>query len=68
VYWDTFAGIAPADDPRFVVAIMIDNPAHGVHGGDVAAPLFKDIASYELSAAKIPPSGSQSIRVPLTVD
>ena len=67
VYWDTFAGMAPADDPQFVVSIMIDNPAHGLEGGDVAAPLFHHIASYELSAAKIPPSGSQSKLVPLTL-
>ena len=65
VYWDTFAGMAPADSPRFVVSIMIDNPAHGLEGGDVAAPLFHHIASYELSAAKIPPSGSLSTPVPL---
>ncbi|HEV2887455.1 MAG TPA: penicillin-binding protein 2 [Jatrophihabitans sp.] len=68
VYWDTFAGIAPADNPRFVVAIMIDNPAHGLEGGDVAAPLFHHIAAYELSAAKIAPSGSQSVLVPLTLN
>ncbi|HEU5269435.1 MAG TPA: penicillin-binding protein 2 [Jatrophihabitans sp.] len=68
VYWDTFAGMAPADAPRFVVSIMIDNPAHGLEGGDVAAPLFHHIASYELSAAKIPPSGSQSTLVPLILD
>ncbi len=55
--WDTFAGIAPADDPQFVVAIMVDNPAHGVEGGDVAAPLFNEIASYELQHAQIPPTG-----------
>ncbi len=65
VYWDTFAGMAPADSPRFVVSIMIDNPAHGLEGGDVAAPLFHHIASYELSAAKIPPTGSLSTPVPL---
>ena len=68
VYWDTFAGMAPADNPRFAVAIMIDNPAHGLEGGDVAAPLFHHIAAYELSAAKIAPSGSQSVLVPLTLD
>ena len=67
-YWLTFAGIAPADDPRFTIAIMIDKPAGGMHGGDVAAPLFRQIASYELSAAKIAPSGSQSVLVPLTLD
>jgi cell division protein FtsI (penicillin-binding protein 3) len=68
VYWDTFAGMAPADSPRFVVSIMIDNPAHGLEGGDVAAPLFHHIASYELSAAKIPPSGSRSTLVPLILN
>jgi cell division protein FtsI (penicillin-binding protein 3) len=65
MYWDTFAGMVPADDPQFVVAIMVDNPANGLHGGDVAAPLFHDIASYELQHAHIPPTGSLSKHVPL---
>jgi cell division protein FtsI (penicillin-binding protein 3) len=67
VNWDTFAGMVPADDPQFVVAIMVDNPAHGLEGGDVAAPLFHDIASYEVQHAHIPPTGSQSKHVPLQV-
>jgi cell division protein FtsI (penicillin-binding protein 3) len=57
--------MVPADAPRFVVAIMVDNPAHGVEGGDVAAPLFHDIASYEVQHASIPPTGSRSKHVPL---
>ena len=65
--WDTFAGIAPADNPQFVVAIMVDNPAHGLEGGDVAAPLYHEIATYELQHAHIPPTGSQSRHVPLQV-
>jgi cell division protein FtsI (penicillin-binding protein 3) len=67
MYWDTFAGIVPADDPQFVVAIMVDNPAHGLEGGDVAAPLFHEIAGYELKNARIPPTGSTSTHVPLQV-
>jgi len=63
--WDTFAGMVPADNPQFVVAIMVDNPAHGLEGGDVAAPLFNEIASYELQHARIPPTGSHSVHVPL---
>jgi cell division protein FtsI (penicillin-binding protein 3) len=63
--WDTFAGMIPADDPQFVVAIMVDNPAHGVEGGDVAAPLFNKIASYEVQHAHIPPTGSRGHHVPL---
>jgi cell division protein FtsI (penicillin-binding protein 3) len=65
--WDTFAGMIPADNPQFVVAIMVDNPAHGVEGGDVAAPLFKQIATYEVAHAHIPPTGSLSKHVPLQV-
>ena len=57
-YWITFAGIAPADNPRFVVALMLDNPQRGVHGegGQSAAPLFHDIASWALNHYNIPPS------------
>ena len=65
--WDTFAGIVPADNPQFVVAIMVDNPAHGLEGGDVAAPLFHQIAAFEVAHAHIPPTGSQSKHVPLQV-
>ncbi len=65
--WDTFAGMVPADDPQFVVAIMVDNPAHGLEGGDVAAPVFHEIASYELMHAQIPPTGSRPVHLPLQV-
>jgi len=59
-YWITFAGIAPADDPRFVVAIMLDEPERGVHGGggQTAAPLFKDIATWLLNRDNIPLSAA----------
>lgn len=65
--WDTFVGIAPADNPQFIVSIMVDNPAHGLEGGDVAAPLYHEIATYELQHARIPPTGSLSEHVPLQV-
>ena len=65
--WDTFAGMIPADDPQFVVAIMVNNPARGLEGGDVAAPVFHEIASYEVAHAQIPPTDSQSVHVPLQV-
>lgn len=59
-YWITFAGIAPADDPRFVVAVMLDEPESGVNddgsGGQSAAPVFSDIASWLLDRDNIPPS------------
>lgn len=59
-YWITFAGIAPADDPRFVVAIMLDEPESGVNddgsGGQSAAPVFRDVAAWLLNRDNIAPS------------
>lgn len=59
-FWITFAGIAPADDPRFVVAVMLDEPQrgplHGGAGGQSAAPVFKEIASWLLNRENLPPS------------
>ncbi|WP_416276933.1 peptidoglycan D,D-transpeptidase FtsI family protein [Nocardia sp. alder85J] len=57
-YWITFAGIAPADDPRYVVGIMLDAPIRSSDGsgGQSAAPLFHNIASWVLQRDRIPPS------------
>ncbi|WP_363320472.1 penicillin-binding protein 2 [Pseudonocardia sp.] len=51
-YWITFAGMIPADDPRYVIAIMLDAPS----GGAGAAPLFHDIASYLAQRERLPVS------------
>ena len=59
-YWITFAGIAPADDPRFVVAVMIDDPERGPleggAGGQSSAPVFTEIANWLIARENIPPS------------
>lgn len=54
-YWITFAGILPADDPEYVIAIMLDAPQRGILGAS-AAPLFHDIASWLVNRDNIPPS------------
>ncbi len=55
-YWITFAGIAPADNPRYVVGIMADNPARTADGqpGTTMAPLFHHIASWLLQRENVP--------------
>nr|WP_280267823.1 penicillin-binding protein 2 [Nocardia wallacei] len=57
-YWITFAGIAPADNPRYVVGIMLNAPTRSADGsgGQSAAPLFHSIASWALQRDRIPPS------------
>ncbi len=44
----SFIGYAPADDPRIVVAVMIDTPRKATYGGVVAAPVFRRIAETAL--------------------
>ncbi len=52
VNWITFAGMLPAQDPRYVVGIMLDAPA----GGTSAAPLFHDISTYLAQRERLPVS------------
>ncbi len=55
----TFAGIVPADAPKFAIAVMLDAPqTASAEGGDDAAPLFHEIASYVLRQEDVPPSSS----------
>ncbi len=43
-----FAGIAPADNPQLVIAVVIDEPQKSIYGGQVAAPVFRNIAANVL--------------------
>jgi len=55
-YVASFAGFAPASDPRIVVAVMIDEPGGSrYYGGDVAAPVFARIATGSLRTLQITP-------------
>jgi cell division protein FtsI (penicillin-binding protein 3) len=45
----TFLGIVPADEPRLVVVIVLDEPRRGRHtGGAAAAPVFREVAGFAL--------------------
>jgi cell division protein FtsI (penicillin-binding protein 3) len=63
----TFAGILSADNPRFVVGIMLDAPNGDVEGGQTAAPLFHEIASYLAQRYDLPVSTAADPYVPLVV-
>jgi cell division protein FtsI (penicillin-binding protein 3) len=51
----SFIGIVPADDPRLVIAVIIDEPEPEHRGGMVAAPAFKAIAEAALRYLAVPP-------------
>ncbi len=55
-YRGWFVGLAPIDNPRIVVAVMIDEPTNGkYYGGDVAAPVFSDTVQQTLRALGVQP-------------
>jgi cell division protein FtsI (penicillin-binding protein 3) len=62
-YAISFYGIAPAEDPRFVVGITIYKP-EGVSNSSQATPPFKAIMQQALKHYRIPPSTSESRSVP----
>jgi len=66
-YWITFAGMVPADNPRFVVGLMLDAPESGTKEAHSAAPLFHDIAAYLAQRYQIPlspgPAPVQTLQV-----
>ncbi|MCW2517907.1 MAG: cell division protein FtsI/penicillin-binding protein 2, partial [Mycobacterium sp.] len=56
VYWITFAAIVPANDPRYVVGVMMDNPHRTADGspGTTAAPLIHNLSAWLLQRENVP--------------
>ena len=51
----SFVGFFPADKPRYLILVMVDEPTRNQYGGVVAAPVFKEIASRTLTYTGIVP-------------
>lgn len=55
-YRGFFVGIAPVENPRIVVAVMVDEPTAGLYyGGDVAAPVFSQTVQQTLRFLGVQP-------------
>jgi len=55
-YRSWFVGIAPIDQPRIIVAVMVDEPSAGKYfGGDVAAPVFSTTVQQTLRTMGVQP-------------
>jgi cell division protein FtsI (penicillin-binding protein 3) len=58
-YRGFFVGLAPIENPRIIVAVMIDEPSNGRYfGGDVAAPVFSETVQQTLRLMGIQPDMS----------
>jgi len=54
-YVASFVGMAPASNPRLIIAVMIDEPSNGsYYGGAVAAPVFSSVMAGALRMLAIP--------------
>lgn len=66
-YTASFAGFAPADAPRFVVYVALQDPKRGGNSGSaLAAPVFQDIMAAALQKYRVPPTGTSTPVMPLT--
>ena len=55
-YLAFFAGISPVSDPKIAMVVMLDEPEGDVYyGGDVAAPIYSNVAEQALRLLNIKP-------------
>ena len=64
----SFIGMAPAEDPEIIVTVIVDNPRAGRFGSTVAAPIFKDVATFALAELQIPPTGVEAEPIQLVLE
>ncbi|MCE9632843.1 MAG: penicillin-binding protein 2 [Methylophilales bacterium] len=55
LYVSSFIGMAPASNPRLIIAVMVDEPSAGqYYGGAVAAPVFREVMAGALRILSVP--------------
>lgn len=65
-YTASFIGFAPADAPKYVINVTIQEP-RGMHwGGVLGGPVFKKVMSFVLQSKHVPPTGTKISPYPLT--
>jgi cell division protein FtsI/penicillin-binding protein 2 len=55
-YNASFAGFAPAGNPRLAAIVVVDSPKGSIFGADAAAPVFQQIMRFALSHERVPTS------------
>ncbi|MDZ4185702.1 MAG: penicillin-binding protein [Desulfuromonadales bacterium] len=52
----SFVGFIPAENPKLVIHVLLDEPKGQVYGGLIAAPIFSHVASQSLQLLGVPPT------------
>jgi cell division protein FtsI (penicillin-binding protein 3) len=64
-YTASFIGFAPADAPRYVISVTIQDPKNGHYGGALGGPVFKKVMSFVLQSNHVAPTGTKVLPVAL---
>jgi cell division protein FtsI/penicillin-binding protein 2 len=67
-YFASFIGFFPADKPEVCISVMMDEPKHGYYGGQIAAPVFKQIAEKVANYLNIRPEDGEAPAAPASVE
>ncbi len=59
----SFVGFAPADEPRFVMLVLLDEPKTEHWGSEAAAPIFSKIGGDVLRYLEVPPRDAQPVQI-----
>jgi cell division protein FtsI (penicillin-binding protein 3) len=63
-YLSLFAGMVPAEDPKLVMVVMIDEPRNGEYfGGEVSAPVFSKVMAGAMRLLDVPPDSVEAGRL-----
>lgn len=66
-YTSSFAGFAPADNPRITVYCAIQNATKGSYfGGQICGPIYKQVMEFALKTLQVPPTGAKAANLPVT--
>ncbi len=57
----SFTGFVPAENPRLVITVVIQEPQGAIYGGTVAAPVFREFAAKALPYLGVMPSGHEQL-------
>ena len=61
-YMSGFMGLAPVEEPKLVLLVVVDEPQGNNYGGVVAAPIFRAIIEKVLSTLHVVPKGTMIVR------
>jgi cell division protein FtsI (penicillin-binding protein 3) len=65
IYLSSFVGYGPVSNPRYIIAVTVDEPQAGkIYGGDVSAPVFSNVMSQALRMSGVAPDAPNFVSAP----